>query len=349
MPPKDLAQLLLEHDAFIDCAPAEKPLMGYWIGGYCPVDQFPAGARRWRPGQIIQPQDVHFAEFRRDYENLHQLHDQCRDDFFYVASAYWGIPWLEAIMGCDIRAGDTSAWAQPVLAEIDRVSELPVDLDANPWFHCLMDFTQQLLDFAQDRFPVCPPLLRGVGDVAAAMRHTEAFVMDLVDSPDLITALLEMCSQIRREIIDRLAAIIPPWHGAFAAGGYPSKIWSRHSVTYYQEDCAAYLSPQLFSDFLLPYARSAAQAAQVSFIHLHSACLYPVDIILSDGSYDVIEINVDHEGVAPPLGELIGVFQKVQQSGKALLLWGQMTQDDIALLLRELSPNGLSLQPIRMA
>jgi hypothetical protein len=157
---------------------------------------------------------------------------------------------------------------------------------------------------------------------------------------------LDICAAVRLEVLSRLKTEIPPWHNTHAAGGYPSKVWSKRTLTYNQEDCAAYLGPDIFREFLLPPARKMASAAEVSFIHLHSGCLYPVDILLDDGNYDIIEINIDHEGTAPPLRKLLNVFKKIQQSGKALLLWGQMSDDDIVYLSKELDPSGLSLPPI---
>jgi hypothetical protein len=310
------------------------------------VEQFPQGTGSWRPGQLIQAEDVRFEAFQGDYQHLYDVHAQIADDFFYVGSAYWGIPWMEAIMGCAVYAGKTSAWTKPCLERLVPPDNPESSLDKNLWFRGLLQFTKELVDFAQGRFPICAPLLRGAGDVAAALRGTETFVLDLIDSPDAGKHLLEICAAVRLEVLARLNDMIPAWRETHAAGGYPSRIWSKRTVAYNQEDCDAYLSPDLYRAFLLPVARKMAAAAEVNFMHLHSGCLYPVDILLEDGTYDIIEINIDHEGVAPPLRQLLGVLKKIQQSGKALLLWGRMSDEDLAYLSQELDPAGLSLQPM---
>jgi len=250
-------------------------------------------------------------------------------------------------MGCAVYAGETSAWTKPCLGQLAPPEKRESHLDINPWVNCLLQFTKELVDFAQGRFPVCAPLLRGAGDVAAALRGAETFVLDLMDTPEASQELLDICAMVRLQVLARLNAVIPPWRETHAAGGYPCRVWSKRTLAYYQEDCAAYLSPDIFKKFLLPIARKMAAAAEVSFMHLHSVCLYPVDILLEDGSFDVIEINIDHEGTAPPLRQLLGAFRKIQQSGKALLLWGRMSDEDLACLSQELDPAGLSLQPIR--
>ena len=46
-------------------------------------------------------------------------HRACDDDFFYVGSAYWGIPWLEAILGCPVSVAAANCRAEALLASPD--------------------------------------------------------------------------------------------------------------------------------------------------------------------------------------------------------------------------------------
>jgi hypothetical protein len=347
MSAKSPSELIARHEAFLVRGPADRPLLGLWLGGYYPAEQFPHGAAAWRNGQPLTPQDVRLtAAFRSDYEHLYTLHREADDDFFYVGSAYWGIPWMEAILGCPVFAGPETAWTRPVLENPAAISQLSTDLDRNPWWECLLNFSRDLMDLAANRFPVCPPLLRGPGDLASALLGGTEFALGCMDAPEAMRALLAHCAVIRLEVVRRLQAEIPAWHGAYAAGGYPSKIWSRRRVAYNQEDAAALLSPALFREFLLPLDRRQAAAAEIAFIHLHSACLYPVEILLEDGAYAVLEINLDHAGAGPEIKTLLPVFQRIQQTDRPLLLWGQIGKDDRRRLLHELNPRGLSLQPI---
>jgi hypothetical protein len=315
-------------------------LLGFWLGGYYPAEQFPAGTARWRDGQALTPTDVTFAAFAEDYAHLERIHADADDDFFYVGSAYWGIPWMEAILGCPVATTRTNCRAEPCL-------RTHVDLASNPWFRTLTQFTQDLVAFADGRFPVCPPLLRGPGDCASAMLGGTEFVLSLTDEPEQTADLLAHCNRVRSQVVAALHAIVPAWHGTHAAGGYPSKMWCHRTVAYDQDDSAALLSPDLFQRFLLPLHRQSCRMADVNFIHLHSRCLYPVEILLADGCYDVLEVNVDHPGGASPtLPELLPALQRIQAAGVPLLLWGELTPADGRLLREALSPVGLSLQPI---
>ena len=333
--------LLPRHEAFLHRAKVDRPLLGAWVGGYYPADQFPQGYHVWQAGQLLQPADVRFDAFRNDYETLYRVHRAAEDDFFYVGSPYWGMPWLEAILGCTVHVGETSCWA-----EMCSPARRDFDLRDNAWFQCLTRFTRDLLLFAAGRFPVCPPLLRGPGDAACALCGPEAVAMALIDGEPWISELLARCAEVRLEVMKHLHDVIPAWLGTHAVGGYACRLWTARTVAYYQEDAAAVLNPRLFADHLLPLARLTRPLADVHFIHLHSSCLYMVDTLLADDTFSVIEVNLDHPGSSPPLVQYLPALCRIQQAGRPLLLWGEIGPSDWELLQAELSSAGLSIQPI---
>ncbi len=360
-------QRMDRHEAFLERRPVDRPLIGPWNSGYYPAEQFPSGTAHWRIGATLHAEEVSFAPFADDYQRLYESRRNSDGDFGYVGSAYWGIPWLEAIMGCPVTVATANCCAKRCLTCLDAArwdgscTAIPrlsngggsataaptgVDLDANAWLAALLRFTRELVDFAAGRFPVCPPLLRGPGDGAAAMLGEMSYVTGFFDAPAALRDLLELCARTRLAVVARLLAAIPDWNGIHAAGGYPSIVCARRSVAYHQEDSAAVLNPSIVREFLQPALRIGLDAAEVNFIHLHSACLYPVDILLEDDCFDVLQINVDHRGMGPPVRELIGTFKKIQAAGRPLLLWGEFSPEEWKLVETELSPVGLSLQPI---
>ena len=334
-------ELMDRHEAFLNCLPVDRPLIGCWLGGYFPSGQFPRGASCWHDGQELQPDKVKFGKFAEDYENLYHVHCNTEDDWFFVASAYWGIPWLEAILGCRIDSASFTCRAE---SGSDGIQ--PVNLETNAWFSALEQFTSELVAFSDGRFPICPPLLRGPGDCLSAMLGGTEFILGFADDPDRIRRDLKLCAEVRTNVIRRLNSIIPAWHGTHAAGGYPSKLWCQRTVAYHQEDSAALLNPEIFREFILPVHKQMCNVAEVNFIHLHSSCLYPVDILLDENLYDVLEINIDHAGAGPALKDMMPVLHRIQAARKPLLLWGEFSPEDWERILHELSPVGLSLQPI---
>ena len=170
---KNLEELIARHEAFLECRPVERP-----VGRALDRRLLSRGAVSRRHGGLasagsgsIRP-DVRFSPFAADYESLYQSHQAADDDFFYVGSAYWGIPWLEAILGCPVSVVMANCRAEAFLSDPRDFARfganlLDADLDANPWLAALLRFQEELVRFAGGRFPVCPPLLRGPGDVAS--------------------------------------------------------------------------------------------------------------------------------------------------------------------------------------
>ena len=191
-----------------------------------------------------------------------------------------------------------------------------------------------------------PAAFRGPGDAVAALCGSEQFILGAMQDAPWFRPLLEDCAEVRLEVLQRLQELLPPWHGTCAAGGYPSRLWSKRTVCYYQDDSAALLNPRLYSELLLSVARRTKPAAEVHFIHLHSASLYMLDMLLADDTFAVIEVNLDHAGSGPPLAKYLPALRRVQQAGRPLLLWGEIDARDWTLLQGALQPTGLSIQPI---
>ena len=57
--------LIARHEAFLNLEPAARPLLGLWLGGYYPAEQFPNGTAHWRDGQTLAPEEVSFATHSR--------------------------------------------------------------------------------------------------------------------------------------------------------------------------------------------------------------------------------------------------------------------------------------------
>ena len=184
---------------------------------------------------------------------------------------------------------------------------------------CLAEFTEDLLEFADERFPICPPLLRGPGDAAAALKGPEPIVMAILEKEEWVGEFLAHCAETRLGVLRHLHSIIPSWFGTYVAGGYPSKLWAARPVSYYQDDFAALLNPSLFAEALLPLARMTEPIAEIHFIHLHSSCLYMLDTVLGDDTFSVIEVNLDHPDSGPALSECVPALRNIQDAGRPLL------------------------------
>jgi hypothetical protein len=246
----------------------------------------------------------------------------------------------------------------PFLTDYDQLDVLPRTVSQSSWLQVLLKWTVDLVAWADGRFPVNAPLLRGPADIAAGVRRADRFVMDFFDHPEEVGELLRLCADARNQVMAAILAVIQPFHGGIAAGGYPSRLWAPGRICLYQqEDAAAVLSPRIFKQVLMPLetftprlwppqvGAGVAALAQVRYIHLHSACTYPVDIRLEDPSCPVLQVNYDRAGAGPRLPQLIPVLKKIA-GRKPLILWGEFTPAELEVLVTTLGSRGLSIQPV---
>ena len=79
----------------------KQPLLGFFHGSEYPIHRYPA-SQTLPEGKALIPTDFTVEPYLKDCENLFSLHEQCGGDFIWSGTSFWGIPWLEAALGCEI-------------------------------------------------------------------------------------------------------------------------------------------------------------------------------------------------------------------------------------------------------
>ena len=82
------------------------------------------------------------------------------------------------------------------------------------------------------------------------------------------------------------------------------------------------------------------QGYEYTLCHLHPTSFFILDDLLQIEDLTTIEINKDIGG--PSIEAMLPQFKKVLQT-KRLLIWGDLDEDELDLLLEELSYEGLYL------
>ncbi|NIN97371.1 MAG: hypothetical protein GTN93_19880 [Anaerolineae bacterium] len=327
--------------AFWHMEPTDRPLIAMYVGNWVPGLSYPSGTARM-PEDVITPESVPIKEFLADYERLYQVHLDAGGDIPWVAVPYWGIPWLEAILGCQIQHSAGTAWSEPWMKGYEALDTLSVSAD-NAWLKKLLEFTEALVDLSNRRFPVGQTLMRGISDLVAALRgHTQS-ILDLYDHPEELDVLIERLTSIWMQVARAHMELIPPFQGGSVLGVvWP--VWAPDTAGWTQEDAAALWSPTFFRQYLLPKVRELTSMFEFGGVHLHSPFLYPVEQYLTVDSVRVIEINKDVRG--PTLPELAPTIREIQEAGKPVLVWGEFDDADLEFVCQELDPRGLCLQMI---
>ncbi len=83
--------------------PNDRPLFGFYVRSEYRLFRYPA-TRSLPDDRPLTPDDFDVAPYLDDCDQLFAEHEACGGDFIWSASAYWGIPWLEAALGCPIIA-----------------------------------------------------------------------------------------------------------------------------------------------------------------------------------------------------------------------------------------------------
>ena len=81
----------------------DRPLLGSFVGSEYPLHRYPA-SRSLPEGRPLEAADFDVAPYLDDFDRLFEIHEACDGDFIWSASAFWGVPWLEAGLGCPIVA-----------------------------------------------------------------------------------------------------------------------------------------------------------------------------------------------------------------------------------------------------
>ncbi|RJP50400.1 MAG: hypothetical protein C4583_10695 [Anaerolineaceae bacterium] len=312
------------------------PLVGIAVNITFPMLSF---AKQFEEDHIL-PEMLHPEDFFAEWDRAHEETESRGEDLFSVASPLASVPWMEAILGCDIRVvrESGSMWAEPQ-ADLE-LKNIRYDL-SNPWLRKLVEFSNALREHADGRYPIGNPILRGVSDLISALLGSTQMVYAFYDRPEFVRELAQRCTDIWHSVAQELTQA----KGIFMDGSCADRrrIWGRGTSLLYQDDAAVLTSPKIYNEFFLQHVASILKPYTNTIIHLHSESLH----IMQHGLASLPELRAMEVLLGPsgPQGlELLGNFKEILKT-KGLVICGEMSLDLIRGFLTELPHSGLSLQP----
>lgn len=333
------AEHLARNEAFWTRAPADRPLLGMAVNITFPLVRFSDRPLPVAEGQV-HPDMIDPERFLADWDDSYRHTETRGETMFMVASPFDGIPWLEAIAGCDVYCSmaGSSVWAEHPNPSWESLRGIRFDPDS-PWLDKLIQYATKLRNHAAGRYPVGVPVLRGVADMVEALLGSQRMVLEYYDQPEAMHRLLDVCCDIWTQVGARLVHALGAFRGGMGVGR--RRVWGRGACMLYQDDAVSLLSPPIYREFILPRQDQIFRHWDHTMIHVHSGTLPIVmEDLLSLDSLDALEILIDPTGKT--LEQLIPLFQRIQQA-KALLICGDIDLDGVRLLLENLSPAGLAL------
>ncbi len=323
---------------FWDRAEVPRPLTGFSLVGWFPLQEFSAG-RAWGAQRYLSPSMVAPPAVLADHVRMLREGDSIDDDLIRGAGPMQvAVPFMPGILGCRLRVlpenilglEQNLSWEQALRVNLD---------EQNPWYMAYMRLASALAEEAGGLFPVSHGAELGPTDMHALLRGHSQSIADLVDEPEKTALLLMNLGQIFRDLVEAVWRRLPLFHGGYFDAQY--SLWSPGPIVRMQEDATAVYSPALYRKLVQPVDRMLARHFESAFMHLHSTSMFLLDAFLEIEELHCFEVNNDVSG--PPLNEMIGHFRKIQDAGRLLLIRGSFSQDELRLLVDTLDPKGLFL------
>jgi hypothetical protein len=325
------------YKAFWQRAPVKRPLIGFSIKSWFPLEEFGA-SRAWQSHDVLTPDMVKPLEFLADQERLLREGEAMDDDIIRGASPSQAVFWECGMLGSRIRIlpGCTMAEEQTLPWEV--LQRLHLD-HSNPWFKKYLEFADALVQRAKGQFPVSHGTLIGPADLFAVFRgHTQS-ILDLIEEPEASQNALWHFAEIFRELTHAIWQRLPRFCDGYFDAQY--QLWTQGPIIRMQEDAVAVYSPKLYRKFVQPIDQYLAKQFAGSFIHLHSTSMFLLDAFLEIEGLQCYEVNYEVGSGGPPIEGMIPYFRMIQDAGKSLLVRGSFTPAELHTLLDALEPRGL--------
>jgi hypothetical protein len=326
----------LDHIKFWNHEKTSKPLVSFRIGNYFFATHYRAAERLLVKGKKITSDMLDVDSFLEDYERQYNEVKTLDQTGFWTAEPYAGIPWMEAFWGCEIIASQESFMPLPPVKSPEDLETRFFSMD-NPWVAKYFEFVIKLNALSAGRFPVGAPIMRGQGDTAGALLGQTELIYALYEEPECIKRLLGRIVDSFLQIYGEMHRLNGPFLGGSSMGMY--HVWAPGESLWFQDDISALLSPALFREFLLENERQFCGRYPYTLMHLHPSSFHLLDDILSNENLKALEINKDVGG--PSIAQMIPQFRKVLDKKRGLIIWGDLTEEEIKLIFDRLPPEGI--------
>ncbi len=186
------------------------------------------------------------------------------------------------------------------------------------------------------------PIMRGPTDMLGALLGQQEMVMALMESdPQVMHQLIERVTRAFLTVIEAQRRLTPPFYGGQALGFY--HIWAPGTAIWFQDDLSSILSPKLYRQFFLDSARLILAGHDHTAVHLHPNSFFILDELLTLENLKAVQVNKDISG--PGIEEMLPVLAKIMQT-RGLILWGDLTVEDLELVKQNLPCRGLALNVV---
>jgi uroporphyrinogen-III decarboxylase len=237
-------------------------------------------------------------------------------DVFETVAPYYKIPWLEAILGCEIQVSkkSESIWARPYLSATDLAKGGCHFTLREEWIEKLLEFTEYLVERFQGQYMVTQtPWMRGPTDLLSATFGLKDVFIGMHLAPAAIRELLNEFAETFVRVCNLQLRSIPAYSGGYC-NAYG--LWAPGTSVSMQDDNALNLSPRLYQEFVSPVENEIVSKFDYTTRHPHSMNLGLADFLVGIQQLGAIEVNYDPPPFGPPFEEIIPLLRKIQEKSR---------------------------------
>ena len=303
------------------------PIVSFHIGDTLVSRQF-NGARHLLQDHLrITPEMIVVENFLPDYERMWHDSEETDQNGIFTAEPFTGVPWMEAILGCDVFGSTSALLTEPCMSTVDQLQGIGMKSD-DPWLRKYLEFTRKLVSLSAGRFPVGQPIMRGPSDIVGALVGQINMILLMADYPDQMRLVFQRIAEIFRLVIELQQREIPAYYGGASVGFY--HLWTPGKCIWFQEDLSALYSPQYYGRFLRQADEAICRGYDYTLAHLHPASFFVIDQLFGIEGLKAIEVNKDVGG--PGVEQMLSIMARIQEK-KNLVIWGELSPADVDVIL----------------
>lgn len=249
------------------------------------------------------------------YDKESMLHQQLANisasmrhqtDYCPMLAPWHGVGMYAELLGCEILFHKNDwPWAKPIITDNpDDVYGLkPKKLEESAlWKHLF-----ETIDFFQKNtngdIPICTTDPQGPMATASMIWHTEDLLCACYTNPKEVHYLMNLITDLFIEFYDRQLAVID--NPAFPGWGFPLGESGRGISM--SDDNAAFLSPELYMEFCVPYNARIAEHFNGLYLHSCGNWMHNIPAALSIPKLRAINYHsAPRDGVPERYREMIG-------------------------------------------
>ena len=332
-----IAQRIDRHKRFLTYGETERPIVGFYIGGWEGLSRYSENSESLFPKGLINPEDLTIEKFHEIYSvySKNLLYD---DDFVRTLEPVPSIPWTEAACGSPVQFTGKNFWSQKIGYEKTLQNMDSIKIAGNPWIEKYGEFVRYLASEYPD-YPIGQSILRGPLDVLCALVGESETIFNFFDEPEFTKNSLDKLADVFNEFVRVQVEYTPKYFGGSGLGQF--FMWVPGNSCRIQEDAMALLTPKLFDEFVCGIDVKITEPTEYSLYHVHATGMFVMDKIMRNKNINIVQISKDEGNTK--LSDLIEGMKTVQKAGRSVLIKGKFDADDIEMMRTQLDKRALAL------